>query len=127
MKRYALEHDAQVAVFQWAKLATVRFPDLRWLFAIPNGGHRHIAVASRMQAEGMRAGVPDMCLPVARHGFHGLFIELKRSGARPKRAGKGPVSDVQLEWLDGLAENGYLAQVCYGSAEAIEMLSYYVS
>jgi hypothetical protein len=32
------------------------------LFAIPNGGHRNKIVAKKLKAEGVLAGVPDLCL-----------------------------------------------------------------
>jgi hypothetical protein len=62
------------------------------LFAIPNGGARHKAIAGKLRAEGVRAGVPDICLPVPRGEYHGLFIELKR----PKG---GHVSEEQEAWI----------------------------
>lgn len=128
MRRYNLEHDAQAAVFQWAKLAESRFPELQLLMAIPNGGHRHIAVAKKMRDEGVKAGVPDMCLPVARGGYHGLFIEMKSADSRPRREGsKGPLSEEQRRWLQALNDQGYRASVCFGSREAIDLLTQYLS
>ena len=64
----ASEHQEQAALFRWAWFAQVKHPALALLYAIPNGGHRHKAVAARMKAEGVKAGVPDLCLPVARGG-----------------------------------------------------------
>src|SRR5262245_64718583 len=54
----------------------------RLCFAIPNGGARDVITAGRLKAEGVRAGVPDVCLPVARAGYHGLFLEVKRPDRR---------------------------------------------
>ena len=71
------EHDEQAALFQWAELMAAQIPELRLMFAIPNGGHRHIGVARKLKAEGVKPGVPDIFLPVARNKFHGLFIEMK--------------------------------------------------
>jgi hypothetical protein len=31
----------------------------------------------KLKAEGVRAGVADLCLPAARRGYHGLYIEMK--------------------------------------------------
>lgn len=126
-RRYQLEHNAQVAVFQWAKLNEGRCPELALLYANPNGGYRNISVARYMKAEGLKAGVPDMFLPVARGGYHGLFIELKQAGARPKsETAKGSVSDEQRQWLKALREQYYLAEVCYGATEAIDLLKDYL-
>jgi hypothetical protein len=73
---------------------------------IPNGGHRSKTTAIRLKAEGVKAGVPDICLPVPVGGFHGLYIELK--------AGKNKTTAEQDKWLDALTDNGYFAAVCYG-------------
>ena len=82
------EHTEQVAVINWAKLNEGKYPQLRNLFAIPNGGHRHIGTAKKLKAEGVKAGVPDLCLGcqggesvvpclgrVKRYGA--MFIEMK--------------------------------------------------
>jgi hypothetical protein len=50
------------------------WPEARWLYAVPNGGFRHKAVAGKMKAQGVRAGVLDFNLDVARGGYHGLRI-----------------------------------------------------
>ncbi len=70
-----------------------------------------------MRLSGVRAGVPDLCCPVARRGYHGLYIELK--------AGKNKPTPAQEEWLDRLNSSGYLAKVCWGSGQAIELISWY--
>jgi hypothetical protein len=71
------EHAEAVALMRVVRLHEVRWPELRLLYAVPSGGDRHPIVAAKMRAEGVRAGVPDYCLPVARGGYHGLYIELK--------------------------------------------------
>ena len=72
------ESAEQQALFMWAALQSAAYPELTLLYHIPNGGSRHKAEAGRLKAEGVKAGVPDLCLPVARGGFHGLYVELKR-------------------------------------------------
>src|SRR5699024_826416 len=72
------EHDEQVQRIRWAGLARGAYPALRWLHAVPNGGARNIVVARKLKAEGVQRGVPDLCLPVPRGPYHGLYIELKR-------------------------------------------------
>lgn len=112
------EHDEQVALFKWAAHMSALHPELGLLFAIPNGGKRDKLIALQMQREGVKPGVPDVCLPVPRKGWHGLFIELKFGANRP--------TEYQLEWLERLAEQGYLAVVCYGWAEATEVIQDYL-
>ena len=58
----ASEHQEQVALFRWAEFAIARWPELALMYAIPNGGHRHKAVAAGLKAEGVKRGVPDVCL-----------------------------------------------------------------
>ena len=54
------EADEQRAVVEWC--AWRRIP----VFHIPGGGSRHPAEAARLKAQGVKAGVPDLCIPVAR-------------------------------------------------------------
>ena len=112
------EHTEQVALFRWAALAKSRWPELMLLHAIPNGGHRHIQVARRLKAEGVKAGVPDLCLPVARGGWHGLYIELKTATGR--------LSAEQGEWLTALETQGYRVAVCRGWQGAWRVIEEYL-
>ena len=91
------------------------------LFAIPNGGHRHKAVAAKLKAEGVRPGVPDLCLPVARGLHHGLYIELKT--LKPKR---NPTTE-QDWWLKELANQGYATFCCRGHKAAISVIQDYLN
>ncbi len=70
------EHDEQAKLFQLLRLNESKYPLLRAIFAIPNGGHRHAAVAAKMKKEGVRRGVWDVFVPFPMHGFHGMFLEL---------------------------------------------------
>ena len=105
------EHQEQAALFEWAAFQECVWPELRLLHAIPNGGKRDKVTAARLKAEGVKPGVPDVCLPVPRGDKHGLYIEMKR------RRG-GSVSADQLKWLENLMRQGYECQVCRGCEEA---------
>ena len=113
-----LEDAEQRIIFQWAAMETAARPELGLLYAIPNGGKRAIKTAIALKAQGVKSGVPDMCLPVARNGYHGLYIELKRQKG-------GTVSETQKSWLTALAEQGYKAVVCKGAEEAIRTIKEY--
>ena len=76
------EHAHQVALFCWAASMLAIHPELRWMYAIPNGGDRNPIVAARLKAEGVKSGVSDICIPVAKHGYHGFYIELKKPGGK---------------------------------------------
>ncbi len=43
------EHDEQAALIQWAGLQRRIYPELRLLFAIPNGSLRHKVVAQKLR------------------------------------------------------------------------------
>ena len=72
------ESVEQTRLFQWARMEAGRWPELNLLYHVPNGGSRHRMEAAHLKQQGVRAGVPDLCLPVARGGCHGLYIEMKR-------------------------------------------------
>ncbi len=99
------EHKEQKALFDWAALAVGVHPELALMFAIPNGGYRNKVTAARMKAEGVKAGVPDICLPVARNGYHGLWIEMKSAEGRMKKH--------QRAFCQRLAGHGYRVVVCW--------------
>lgn len=109
------EHAHQVALMCWCALNFATHPKLEKLFAVPNGGERNPIVASRLKAEGVKSGVPDLMLPVARHGLHGLFIEMKE----PK---KGRPSENQIKWEGWIKEEGYAHAYCYGWEEGRDCL-----
>jgi rhodanese-related sulfurtransferase len=113
-----LEHLEQCALIRWCALNEGRFPELRWIYAIPNGGQRNIAVAAKLKKEGVKAGVPDLCLPVARGGYHALYIELK--------AGKNKPTASQLEWQGGLNGLGNMVVTCWGWEPASHVIERYM-
>ena len=113
------EHDEQAAVFEWAALNRVRLPELTLLFHVPNGGKRAPVTAARLKAEGVKAGVPDLWLPVARLGYHGLVIEMKCKGGR--------TSIEQQWWISHLTAQHYYVQVCYDWQHAVAAIETYLT
>lgn len=114
------EAQEQMTLFSWAAMQSGKYPELNLLYHVPNGGSRHKAEAVLLRAEGVKAGVPDLCLPVARGQYHGLYIELKR-----QRGGR--TSDHQSEWLDALSAQGYKAALCYGWEQAAGTIIEYLT
>ena len=118
------EHAEQVAIFDWAETAKGQIPELGMLFSIPNaggyvGGYRsNVARVMQMKREGVKSGVPDICLPVPRGKYHGLFIELKREG--------GTATENQLGWLAALRKQGYASFLCTGAESAISVIKWYL-
>lgn len=127
-----VEDDHQQALIAWASVARVPFPPradrprvLDYLFAIPNGGQRAIAEAKRMKAQGVKAGVSDLFLPLMRHGYGGLWIEMKKPAT--SATGRGATSAEQRDWRDLMLAAGYLAVVSYGWDEARQEIERYLN
>ncbi len=113
------EHHEQCAFFHYVQIRANQQPELNYIFAIPNGGQRHVLVAAKLKREGVKPGVSDIFVPIARGGFHGLFIELK--------FGKNPLSKTQKEFGTAVSEQGYKFAMAVGSDKAIEILESYLS
>lgn len=93
------------------------------LIHIPNGGSRKNAFEGwRLKEQGVRAGVSDLLLTVARGGYFGLWIEFK---AEPPN--DAVVSESQKEWIAMMREQGYRAQVCLGAAAALKVIAEYLA
>ena len=116
------ESEEQQTLFAWARWNEKKYPELAWLLHVPNGGLRNIPEAVRFKKEGVRAGFPDCILPVARHGYHSLAIELKR-----QKGASFTISKEQKAWLDYLNAQGWCAVVCHGASEAIERIKWYLN
>ena len=113
------EDQEQAALMAWAQMQTAARPELALLHHIPNGGARNARTGARLKAQGVKRGVPDLCLPVARGGYHGLYIEMKTPS--------GKTSDAQRWWVNHLMDYGYYAAVCHGYDAAVHILSWYLS
>lgn len=116
----AMQHEAneQAALFEWTKWMRGQYPELDLLYHIPNGGSRNEREAANLKRQGVKAGVPDLCLPVARGKFHGLYIEMKYGRNKP--------SEHQERWITALRAQGYVAEVCYDWRQASELITEYL-
>lgn len=119
-RRKSIPHEGneQEALFRWAALVRGRFSEIDLLYHIPNGGSRNRIEAANLKRQGVKAGVPDLCLPVARGKYHGLYIEMKY--------GKNKTSENQNKWLMALKKQDYAVAVCYGWQEAQELITKYL-
>ena len=90
-KRRELERPHQVALIKWVRTVRDIYPALKLLYAVPNDGDRNLRVARKLKAEGVLAGVADLCLPAARRGYHGLYLEMKSE--------EGVATEEQKEFL----------------------------
>lgn len=114
------EEQEQIILFNWARLNQNKYPELKQLFHIPNGGARSKTEAARFKAAGVKAGVPDIFLPAAKGPYNGLFIELKRMTG-------GRVSEEQKAFIAAMHEAGYAAVVACGWKAAAEIIENYLS
>ena len=112
------ESDEQIALFRWAQVASAVKPELKLLFHVPNEGKRTRYSGGKLLAEGLKPGVPDICLPVPNRKCHGLFIEMK--------AGRNKPTENQEFWLDALSAQGYCTVVAYGWVEAKTIIENYL-
>ena len=103
----------QTALMAQAALHRKQYPQLKWLHAIPN------ANSHRMVGEGVRSGIPDVCLPWPNQKYHGLYIELKIKTGR--------VSQEQKACLDYLNSVGYRAVICWSWIEAWKAIEDYLN
>jgi hypothetical protein len=123
-----VEASEQKALMAWAAIARKDYPQLKWLHAIPNANQH------RLIAEGVRGGVPDVCLPypvwhnpteIYKKFYSGLYIEMKIEKRRKQK--NGGCSDDQLEWYEYLISVGYQCYVCYGWQEARDRILEYLN
>ena len=112
------EKTEQETVIQWCSWQKGKYPELKLIYHVPNGGSRNTVEATNLKRQGVKAGVPDLCLPVPKNGYHGLYIEMKY--------GKNKTTEKQKEWLKKLAEQGYYTAVCYGAEEAEKTIAGYL-
>lgn len=120
-RKRPVHHEDAEAEALWAWAQTV--PQLReYLYHPANGGKRGVLEAMRFQKMGVRKGVSDYHLPVARGGFIGAWIELK-----PEKKHRSTVSDEQDKWLLKMDSLGHFVCVCYGFESAKQVLEWYVA
>lgn len=126
------EDGEQAALFCWAASMCEQYPQLKWLHAIPNGGSRHVAEATKMVAAGLRKGVLDIFLPVVQtrligpyvSNWHGLYIEMKIEKRRKEK--NGGLTDEQIEFIKYAENAGYCCKVCYSWIEAKDAILNYL-
>lgn len=118
MKKIQHEAAEQGTLFEWAALQNGKYPELDMLFHVPNGGSRNAVEAANLKRQGVKAGVPDIFLPVARGEYHGMAIEMK--------AGKNRPTKEQLRWIANLTRQGYFVTVCYSWKAAAESIIKYL-
>ncbi len=119
------EHKEQVKVIRWWDGSRERagahllykLPYYA-LYAVPNAGLRSVMLGSRMKQEGLRAGVPDLCLAVVRAPWHGFYAELKY--------GANKASTMQADYLAYLHDAGYHTGTYWSAETCIDAIQDYL-
>lgn len=125
----------QIAVVDWCRAMggdfakVYSYPSEAVFKMASRNSHQAGAVVGKLKRMGLATGRPDLALDVARRGYHGLRLELKRRELRENGKvvqTKGRVEDHQLESHQTLESDGYCVRVCFGDAEAIRVLEWYL-
>jgi hypothetical protein len=111
------EEIDHIRVVSWLEEMKLRYPNLRY-YHTPNGGLRNKVTAIKMKALGTKKGVPDLCFPMPRQGFGGLYIEMKRAYG-------GRLTPEQKDWIKELKFNNYRVEVCEGQEPAMAVIKDY--
>lgn len=115
------ESKHQQAVIKWSQQPSIRskWPELALLYHIKNetpaGGAKQVAIDKSM---GVKKGVPDLHLPVARGEYHGLYIEMKSL--------TGSAGEAQRWWRDQLRAQGNAVEICKGWEAAVSVIERYM-
>ncbi len=112
------EHNIQTSYFDVLRLNEGKFPILKGVFAVPNGGARHIATAVKLRREGVKSGVFDVCIPFARSGFNLMFIEFK--------FGKNNLTNSQIDFLNLFKDEKTKFEVCWSVWDALDKTGKYL-
>jgi len=112
------ENHIQADYFSWLHMRSRKYPQLEMAFHIPNGSYKSFTARRIFKAIGLKPGVPDVFLPVAESGYHGLWIEFKTKSGR--------VSDAQKDWFEKLQKQNYAVAVCRSWTEAAQLTLTYL-
>ena len=104
-----LEDDIQEAAFKVIRLLGKQNPFYRTIHAIPNGGKRDVATATRLKRQGVLAGVWDIFVPAA-----SLYIEVKST--------KGKLSPAQAQFGVDVSGEYHLA-ICRSVDDILNIIA----
>ena len=114
------EAQEQEALSRWAEFSMGKYPELALMYHITNEGKRTVSNGAALKRQGLKKGVPDICLPVPRGKYHGMYIEMKRIGGKPTAE--------QKAYINELAKQGYACYVAdKGWKDASEIITKYLN
>lgn len=114
------ESKHQQNVIKWTQQPSIRskYPELALLYHIPNERKCSQVQGRLLKLQGVKSGVPDLHLPVARGNYHSLYIEMKSETGR--------ASDNQKWWIEHLSAQDNKCIVCHSWKEAVKALEDYL-
>ena len=113
------EDTEQINVMEWARWNVSKYPELKWLHHIPNGGSRNKREAVKLKQMGVKAGVSDICLPYPKGIYCGLYIEMKFGNNRKTAE--------QKEFLQEMEKVGHFVATCYSAEDAVRVIEEYLN
>lgn len=109
------EAREQITLFQWIRL----HPKLAHIaYHVPNERKTSKISGFILKRLGVLSGVSDVVLPVARGGYHGMYIEMKSA--------KGRLNANQKEFLGNMTKEGYMAVCAHGFDSAKQFIEEYL-
>lgn len=109
-----IEDTIQITVMDWVSL----HPDISdFVIHIANEGKRSPRYGAKMKRMGLRKGVSDILITMARHGYHGAWIEIKSES--------GVVSLDQKRFHKQQTSQGYYCEVTIGIDASIAAIEWY--
>jgi hypothetical protein len=107
------EQQHQVAFVEWVRL---KYPSFI-IFAVPNGGKRHIKTATELKKSGAMAGIPDLVILMPNSKI--VFVEMKK-------VKKSYLSKIQKLIIDKIFRLKHTVIVGYGANDASKKLNDYL-
>ena len=107
-----------------------KYPEARWIHAIPNGARVSIGQAVKLKRQGLVSGIADVFVPVPVRNhppkgnnidptnYHGLYIEFK--------AERGKQSQAQFEFQNHCHFYDYQYVICRDAESAVKAVSTYL-
>lgn len=115
MTLYSSSEDAiQIALMEWISLHPYISP---YIIHIPNEGKRSISFGRKLKKMGMRSGVYDLFIAMPKHGYHGMWLELKSK--------KGKLSAKQIMFGKDMEKQNYLPCVAWSLEDAMNIIKLY--
>lgn len=113
-----LEHHLHTSCMAYCEMQGMLWTELNAIYAIPNQGKRSYQTGGRFKSEGLKKGMPDVHLPVARRMYHSLYVEFKAPGKKPRKS--------QLDKMDMLYSHNNLVYTIDNYYDFVELVTWYL-